>query len=72
MPEGFVPCPDQRPDVCTQQYDPACGYFEQSDNDESETPGTAEEDAREKTFGNACTACTDSGVIGYTPGACEE
>lgn len=72
MPEAFVRCPDQRPEVCTQQYTPACGYFDQSDEDSSEESGASEKHAQKKTFGNACTACADSRVIGYTPGACDE
>lgn len=72
MPEEFVRCPDQRPDVCTQQYDPACGYFDQGDDSSAEKSDEPGESPRPKTFGNACTACADSSVIGYTPGACED
>ena len=49
-------CTDPRPEMCTQDYNPACGLLE---------------NGGEKTYSNACTACSDSAVASYKPGACE-
>ena len=37
-------------------YDPVCGALE---------------DGGSKTYSNACVACSDRAVTGYSPGACE-
>lgn len=49
-------CEDPRPQVCTLQYQPVCGF---SSADEF------------KTYSNACSACSDEIVTGHRPGACE-
>ena len=53
---GTTACAEPRPDVCTMQYQPACGYGETG-----QVFGT---------FGNACGACQQSEVASYTDGAC--
>ena len=50
-----IPCQDPRPEICTMHYDPVCGVGE---------------DGHRKTYSNACVACSDRAVIGYTEGAC--
>gem|GEM_PF-6667719 len=62
-PENFERCPSTRPEMCTQQYDPACGYFYEGEGDEGETF---------RTFGNHCTACQSSAVKGFVPGECPD
>ncbi len=49
-------CKDPRPEVCTREYVPVCGRL----------AGGAR-----KTYGNACTACSDRQVMDYTPGECD-
>lgn len=60
LPEALNRCPEQRPQMCTQQYDPACGYFDPQEERESVN----------HTYGNSCTACTHEEVIGFIPGEC--
>jgi hypothetical protein len=48
-------CVDPRPQVCTHEYRPVCGESE---------------DGSAKTYGNACTACSDPAVVGHRPGEC--
>ena len=52
-----IACPQERPEVCTQQYDPVCGVT---------APG------EHQTYSNACSACADDRVGGYLPGPCEK
>lgn len=59
-PENLTTCPEERPEMCTQQYDPVCGYFYNEDETES----------IKKTFGNGCSACADSNIEGYVDGEC--
>ena len=54
--KGVIACTDPRPEMCTQDYSPACGLLEYGDK---------------KTYSNACTACSDSDVVSYKPGRCE-
>ncbi|MGD8934395.1 MAG: hypothetical protein PVF35_06430 [Gammaproteobacteria bacterium] len=54
-PEDMTLCSNPRPEICTMEYEPACGY---SDNGES------------RNFASACTACSDITVVGYLPGEC--
>lgn len=60
--ENITACPEVRPEMCTQQYDPVCGYFSKK----------GETEPTEKTFGNGCTACADANVEGYMGGECAE
>jgi len=48
-------CELPRPDACTQEYRPVCGFTL---------------DAKSKTYGNACAACADKEVVRHTPGPC--
>ncbi|MFW6283060.1 MAG: hypothetical protein ACOC1P_03340 [Minisyncoccales bacterium] len=47
---------DREGDVCTQQYDPVCGFNSQGENE---------------TYSNSCHACLDSDVEYYVPGECK-
>ena len=49
-------CTEPRPEMCTHHYDPVCGRRSEGDL---------------HTYGNACTACSDSSVEAHRPGACE-
>ncbi len=53
---ALTTCEDPRPQVCTLQFQPVCGF---SSADEF------------KTYSNACSACSDEIVTGHRPGACE-
>ena len=53
--DELTPCEEPRPEMCTMHYDPVCGV---------------RDDGGKKTYSNACVACSDSAVIGYTEGAC--
>lgn len=55
MPVAGGPCADPRPQMCTQDYRPACG---------------TRRDGSRKTYGNACTACSDAQVTTQAAGAC--
>lgn len=76
LPENLTPCRGDRPDVCTQQYDPVCGYFQPGPDDEglssskdwaTESGATARQ---QRTFGNACSACAEKKVVGFVRGEC--
>jgi hypothetical protein len=54
-PDDMTMCSNPRPEICTMEYEPVCGY---SANDEP------------RSFASACTACSDITVIGYRPGEC--
>ena len=47
-----------RPDFCTMQYDPVCGY---------DSAGK-----QLRTYGNACSACGHLEVHSHTPGECND
>lgn len=49
-------CEEPRPEICTREYLPVCGYSE----------------AQQRTYSNACTACADPAVEGWTREACEQ
>jgi hypothetical protein len=53
---AMTACPNDRPEFCTEQYDPVCGVSG------GEAP---------QTYSNACHACADHSVDGYLPGPCE-
>jgi hypothetical protein len=55
MPVAGGPCADPRPQMCTRDYRPACGL---------------RRDGSRKTYGNACTACSDPDVVTQAAGAC--
>jgi hypothetical protein len=55
--EAQLVCPEPRPQMCTMEYRPVCAQ---------------QEDGRLKTYSSGCTSCSDSAVVGYRDGACEE
>lgn len=55
LPVAGGPCADPRPQMCTREYRPACGL---------------RRDGSRKTYGNACTACSDPDVVTQAAGAC--
>ena len=57
-PRDMTACDEPRPQVCTHDYRPVCGYV----------PG----EDRWKTYGNSCTACSDPAVAGWQAGPCKE
>lgn len=56
LPTYTVACPDERPQICTQEYLPVCATTD---------------DLHQITLGNACTACGNEAVLGYTKGECK-
>ena len=54
---GMIACPQERPEICTQEYDPVCAVIASGQH---------------QTYSNACHACADETVGGYRPGACAE
>lgn len=56
LPSYSHSCPDERPQMCTMDYRPVCG-----------TTASGEL----KTFGNACGACADTIISGYSEGECK-
>ena len=64
--QTLIQCPDNRPEVCTQIYQPVCGLVDTGIRCIT-TPCPS---AEYKTFGNACTACSDKNVTGYSEGEC--
>lgn len=56
LPSYSNSCPDKRPQMCTMDYRPVCGTTESGEL---------------KTFGNACGACSDATVRGFTEGECK-
>jgi len=55
MPVAGGPCADPRPQMCTRDYRPACGLHR---------------DGSRKTYGNACSACSNAEVVTQSAGAC--
>lgn len=56
-PVNKISCSNPRPEICTMEYKPVCGF--NSDNSS-------------KTYSNACTACSDKKVVTYINNACKE
>lgn len=61
MPEGVIACSEPRPQICTREYRPVCGYTFNNSNSISE-----------KTYATGCTACAHPSVQAYRPEACEK
>jgi hypothetical protein len=59
MKDDLTECTEPRPEVCTMDYTPVCGLQRVSGSEQW------------KTFSNACSACSDSTVVGYNKDACE-
>jgi tetratricopeptide (TPR) repeat protein len=55
LPVAGGACADPRPQTCTRDYRPACGVHR---------------DGSRKTYGNACTACSNPDVVSQAAGAC--
>jgi len=55
--DALTPCEAPRPEVCTMHYDPVCG---------------TQQGGGRKTYSNACFACSNSDVMGYSEGACAD
>ena len=51
-----IMCSEPRPEVCTREYDPVCGY---------------KSDRESKTYSNGCSACAEKEIIGFTNGECD-
>ncbi|SQD80374.1 lipoprotein [Moritella yayanosii] len=56
LPSYSNSCPDERPQMCTMDYRPVCGTTESNEL---------------KTFSNACGACSDVTVRGYSESECQ-
>lgn len=54
--DKLVKCARPRPEVCTKEYRPVCGF---------------EPDGNHKTFSNACSACASTDIISYCGGNCK-
>jgi len=53
--DNFISCQEPRPEICTMDYLPVCGALQSGDK---------------KTYANACVACSDTAVNGYTKSVC--
>jgi len=56
-PSDLQQCTEPRPQICTLEYRPTCGF-------DAETIGTD--------YASPCNACADAAVVGYRHGACDE
>lgn len=56
LDDSLVQCVEPRPQMCTREYRPVCATLA---------------DGKTETYSTGCTACSDSNVVGYRPGACE-
>ena len=56
LDKKLTKCVTPKPQICTQDYNPVCGF---------------ETDGNHKTFSNACTACSNNEVISFDNGACK-
>lgn len=65
---GYVACANPRPEICTREYRPVCAQVDTG----KRCVTVPCESAVSQTRGNACDACGDSKVMGYTPGACAD
>ncbi len=55
LSEAATACPAQRPQACTQNYDPVCA---------------TKRDGTRQTYSNGCMACSDTNVVRHVPGPC--
>lgn len=63
----YTQCSDPRPEICTQEYNPVCAIKKV----DAQCVTTPCEPTEHKTYSTGCTACADSSVTMYKPGACE-
>ncbi|WP_415888866.1 hypothetical protein ACMXYV_12820 [Neptuniibacter sp. SY11_33] len=57
LPEGALVCEEPRPQMCTMDYTPACGYHS---------------DSTAKTYSNSCSACAKPEVSFVVAGECKQ
>ena len=57
QPVNQVACSEPRPEICTMNYQPVCGF---DSNNIS------------KTYSNACSACGDKNIVTYIEGECSK
>jgi len=50
-----VSCPEQRPAMCTREYKPVCALNQNN---------------KQKTYSNACTACSNNQIVSFVTQAC--
>lgn len=50
-------CQEPRPQICTREYNPVCANLSGGDT---------------RTYATGCTSCSDSTVVSYMPGACND
>lgn len=65
LPDGSIVCSEPRPQICTREYRPVCGYTLNGDS------GGEQNSYSEKTYATGCTACAHPEVKAYRPQACE-
>lgn len=53
----LIQCISPKPQICTREYRPVCGF---------------EEDGNHQSYSNACTACASPDVISYYEGDCNK
>lgn len=63
----YTECSTPRPQMCTREYQPVCAALDTGVRCVTE-PCPSQ---TRKTYGNACDACADQAVTGYSAGACE-
>ena len=64
----YIECKKPRPEMCTQQYQPVCANRDTGMRCfKAPCPAT-----KKASYGNACSACADKKVYGYTAGACKK
>lgn len=56
-PSLVTRCAEPRPQVCTMEYDPVCGYRLAGDR---------------ALYSSPCNACADGAVAAYVPGQCPD
>ena len=61
-------CTDPRPEVCAQDYRPVCATRDTGVRCVTEPCPATEQ----KTYSNACSACSDPEVTHWVPGECPE
>lgn len=64
---GFVSCPEQRPQICTREYQPVCGHVDTRVRCVTQPCPSV----KHQTYSNGCTACADPSVMAYELGSCE-
>lgn len=62
----LTPCPEQRPQVCTMDYQPVCATRDTGIRCVAAPCPSTEQ----KTYSNACNACADAKVLGHIADEC--